>query len=978
MNRFTLPLLLLCITAPGYNQSTKALSDKTGFPAAVSCTAEPFYRIRPDGKPGRQITLKITEGKLTGTSQVEVSAGGQKEINEVAAAEGGRMEIGLLLPPDVAMKKPSKVAVTLRQGSKSLKTSLTVPPMRLWTVYIYPHSHVDIGYTNTQANVEILHKRNIDEGIKLAEATRDFPDGARYRWNPEVTWPLERYWQTATPEEKERVVDAIRKGWLCLDAGYLNTNTSGCSDEEMFQMFSFSRQMQKLTGVPMDVFQQMDIPGMSWGLIPVMAQEGVRYIMAWPNACRAGYARSLDEKPFWWTGPDGRSRVLFFQPGCYGNSGSMSKGGAVGRPWFGQRDPGKVPAVIKTGNADVNFLKALMAREKPEYPYDYYVVSWSLWDNTPLDADLPDAVKAWNAEYAYPHLVIAGGHEIMQMIETKYGDQLPTVRGDFTEYWTDGLGTAAGLTAINRNAKERLGQAETVWTLLHPGQTAPLAEFNEGWRYITLGTEHTWCAENPTEPFFQDAIWKVKQSYFREADDRSKTLLDEALAPATDKSSGALGPVEGPSNGGISVINTQSWQHGGLVTLSIAESQKGDRVTDDQGKDVPAQRLSTGELAFLASDVPALGSRHYRVVPGKCPLTGGCKIDGLTTDNQQLQITIDPVTGNITRLITLVNGRNFADVKVDGGLNAFRWMPGDSDNAMPDRVISISTQESGPLVAELKVISQAPGCRRVTRSVRLIRGLPWVEITDAVDKLPLPAKDGIHFGFGFDIPKAVTRVDIPWGIMRTEDDQLPAANRNWLTMQRWADVSNDFEGVTWCSPDAALIESGGMTANQTGTWSGERKPWLRKLGPSSTIYSWVMNNHWFTNFPLTQDGPVNFRYRILPHGTYDAAAANRFGLEQAQPLIPLASNSNAISKSLVALEGSPAVTVSSMKSSGDGKSVMIRLRSVSEKNETVRLAWPAGNPQSISICEQEEIPSRKTGNDMMVPAYGLVVLKVVW
>ena len=115
--------------------------------------------------------------------------------------------------------------------------------------------------------------------------------------------------------------------------------------------------------------------------------------MAWPNACRAGYARSLDEKPFWWTGPDGRSRVLFFQPGCYGNSGSMSKGGAIGRPWFGQRDPGKVPAVIRTGSADVNFLKALMAREKPQNPYDFYVVSWSLWDNTPLDADLPDGAN---------------------------------------------------------------------------------------------------------------------------------------------------------------------------------------------------------------------------------------------------------------------------------------------------------------------------------------------------------------------------------------------------------------------------------------------------------------------------------------------------------------------------------------------------------------------------------------------------------
>lgn len=31
----------------------------------------------------------------------------------------------------------------------------------------------------------------------------------------------------------------------------------------------------------------------------------------------------------------------------------------------------------------------------------------------------------------------------MSMIEEKYGKQLPVVTGDYTEYWTDGIGTAA-------------------------------------------------------------------------------------------------------------------------------------------------------------------------------------------------------------------------------------------------------------------------------------------------------------------------------------------------------------------------------------------------------------------------------------------------------------------------------------------------------------------------------------------------------
>ncbi len=897
-------------------------------PGDMECVPQPVYRHRADGKPGREITLNFKDARLLGKAQVEVAADGRMETTELPAAAGGAASCRVLLPAEVGTSREAQVSLTLRQGNRELKKTLKVPAMRYWTVFIYPHSHVDIGYTAPLKIIEFIHKRNIDEGIKLAEATKDFPSGSRYRWNPEITWPVERLWQTQ-PEQRPRVLQAIRDGRLCMDASYLNLNTSVCSDEELFHAFRFSRELQKLTGVPMDTLQQMDVPGFSWGLVPVMAQEGVRYIMAWPNSDRAGNAHNgIDQRPFWWVGPDGKSKVLFLQPGGYGNSGSMGKGGRTGRPWFGQRDADKIPAVIKTGNANVDFTRQLTGMENANHPYDFLVLSWCLWDNCPLDADVPDAVKAWNEQYAYPHLVIAGGHEIMASIEKKYGDQLPVVRGDYTEYWTDGLGSAARLTANNRNAKEKLTQAETLWTMLHPGKSAPRSEFDEAWRCIALGSEHTWCAENPTEPFFHEAIWKAKQDCFRQANDRTQDLFDEAMAPATDKSNGALGPAEGPA---------------------------------------------TGELVFLTYDVPAFGSRHYRVVKDKCPLTSGCKLDGTTLENQHLRVTLDPATGNISQLVNLATGRNFADAKVNGGLNAFRWLPANRDEPKADTDIAITPVESGPVVVELRVSSKATGCRAVTRSVRLVAGQPWVEISNVVDKLPLVEKDGIHFGFGFDIPQGRTRVDIPWGVMEMEKDQWPQANRNWIAMQRWLDLSNDKDGVTWCSLDTSLFESGAMTANIALGW-GSNGPWLRKLEPSSTVYSWAMNNHWHTNFPLTQDGPVTFRYRILPHGAYDAAAANRFGLEQAQALAHVAANTDPKLKPLIAVDNQR-VCVTILKPGADGKSAIIRLRSLSDKAESVRLAYPGGAPKSVRLCAREETPGEPAGATVSLLPYGLLTLR---
>ena len=285
-------------------------------------------------------------------------------------------------------------------------------------------------------------------------------------------------------------------------------------------------------------------------------------------------------------------------------------------------------------------------------------------------------------------------------------------------------------------------------------------------------------------------------------------------------------------------------------------------------------------LLFYVPEVPALSSRHFRVVEGKCSLSGSCKIEGTTLENDCLTVHVDQATGNIVSLLKKGSEYNY----IGEGANTFSWLPANVDAPQADTVLSVSVVEEGPLAVELRVVSKATGCRSVSRSVRLLAGQPWVEISNVVDKLPLVEKDGIHFGFAFNLPDSKTRVDIPWGVMEVEKDQWPQGNRNWLAMQRWLDVSNETHGVTWCSLDAPLFEYGNRTANIALGW-GDKGNWLEKLEPSSTVYSWVMNNHWHTNFPLTQDGPVQFRYRLYPHEAYDVVEANRFGMEQSQPLV---------------------------------------------------------------------------------------------
>ena len=612
-------LILLIITfaqAQQNQKSKKQSASPDSFPDSIKCIVQPFYRHRPDGKAGREITLNFKGSGFTGKGVIELSCSGEKEILALDV-KNSIDQYMVLLPPGAGVIKDCTAEIVLRSAARMLSVSVPVPAKRQWTVYIYPHSHVDIGYTNTQENVEIIHRRNLINGIELAKKTAGYPEDARYLWNPEVLWPVERYLAKATPAERDELVDAVRKGYLHLDAGYIHTNTSASADEEFFEFFRHCREMEKLTKTKIETLVQVDIPGMSWGIVPVAAKLGIRYCFVMNNGSdRVGHSMELSFKPFWWIGPDGKSKILFLQPGSY-VPGAKYKGFAYWPLMAGQTDTSKLLRSLKLIIPVKISSTSYLAEKLPElersdyYPYDIFAMTWAMADNTPVDADLPDAVKSWNEDYAYPHLVIASATEIMRSFEKKFGDQFPVRHGDFTEYWTDGLGTAAKQTSMNRASKERLIQAETLWTMLHPGKPVPRSEFDEAWRNVIMGTEHTWCFMDPGKQPISNDILGVKFGYFQEAENRSKSLLTLALSSVLENDS----PV-------FVVFNTLSWPRTGLVSIPEEQSRIFSNILNENGETILSQRLSTGELVFMATDVPALGSRKYFLDSRKNTPTG--------------------------------------------------------------------------------------------------------------------------------------------------------------------------------------------------------------------------------------------------------------------------------------------------------------------------------------------------------------------
>ncbi len=931
------------------------------------------YKKRTDGQPGREILLTYNGSKELKNARLEILT---EFGNETIQLKSSRIDsLSILLPPSVGVSKETDIRVNLISGKEKVSRVLSIPAMRHWNVYIYPHSHVDIGYTNTQENVEIIHKRNLVNAIKLAKETAHYPEDARFLWNPEVTWPIERYLKSATPAQREELLDAIKKGYIHVDAGYVSTNTSASGDEELFELFRYSEELEKLTGKKVETMVQVDIPGVSWGVVPVAAQLQIPYCLSLFNGYdRTGFSHEFSFKPFWWLSPDGKSKVLFLQPGSY-NPGALIKGKYYWPLMAGQTDPSKLLQIVKTDNPRENFIDTYLNEKLPElekadyYPYDIFPMTWCMADNTPIDADLPDAVKSWNEEFAYPHLIICSATQMMKAFDDKYGDELPVLTGDYTEYWTDGLGTNAKQTGTNRVVKERLIQTETLWSMLHPSKPFPRDEMNEAWRNVILGTEHTWAFMEPARQPISDDILKVKFGYFEEAERRSHELLATAL-PTTLKTDHSV----------FAVFNTHSWSHGGIVILPVEQSEKFHSVVDMiTGKEVLSQRLSTGELAFMAEDIPALGGKKYRLQKKKSK-TSGSFIKGNIQDNGIIKVTIDPLTGDVVSF--LYDEKEFVDKEGISALNSYRYLKNDdsSGKALKATNNRITIKEDGPLIATLLVESDAEGCYGLTREITILAGQSHIEFTNTVDKIAITDKEGIHFGFAFDIPNPTTKVDIPWGVMVLEKDQLSAGNRNWIAFQRWLNISNEDKSVTWCALDACSFESGDMTANILGGAYASPQ-WIRKLNPSSTIYSWALNNHWHTNFSLSQKGKITFRYRVQPRNRkYEAAIANRFGMEQIQPLLVTAVNDDFEVKSNLSIHSEPSVVTSIVKTMDEGKVSIIRLRSVSDTDQDVQIEWKSKTPQSLVVCKigEEKEGSIPINDKVKVPAQGFVTLRAEW
>lgn len=925
--------------------------------------APEFYRIeqardtilRRRGSDGQSIRVEILAaadkprtvllgGIITGVT-------GQDVHTQTQAVVPGRQWVDFDIPRLSGW--PADVTLWLEVDGERVSTeTVTAHPHRDWTIYLANHSHVDIGYTEVQTKILEDQKKFILESMDFVEQHPEFTGDAQFCWNAEVLWAVKDFLRNADKKTRDRFFRHVRQGSIGLQALYGNELTGLCSPEEMVRLVGYAGDLAREEGVTIDTAMITDVPGWSWGTIAALAGAGVKYFDVSPNANArlCSLRRVWEEKPFYWEAPDGKGRVLTWMatPGYYRMYGLLQK-----------------PQDVE------NMLWYVRELEKrADYPYDVTHIRMCAGDNGAPELRLSAFVKEWNEKWESPRLVIGRSRDAFVDLEKRWGDKIPTYRGDLAPYWEDGAGSSADETARTRRAVKALTAAEKIWSVA--GANPPVADLERAWDNALLYDEHTWGAHNSIsdpDSDFAKRQWKIKGQFARDAETQAEELVEGGLRALAAKVSCGEAPKEAQV---VLVFNPCSWPRTDVVHFQY-KSDKSFGVVDSDENSAAVVSLDGGrKFSFIARDVPPIGYKTFRIGDAVHAQTQ-VRVDEKNGEMRgpYFDVDINPTSASIARLAAPRRGLRPERLISTGGLNRYLYNTNgkpEETAACKDAVIEPALPDT-PDGAAVVLRSKAPGCNSLEQKIELHSELPWIDITNTVDRGDVRTPEGLYFDFPFDgLKNAKIRYQTAWTPVQIDKDLLPGSCLNYFCVQNYVEVRGRKQTLVFAPIDAPLIEIGEVHANT-------RRHLLPEYDSVKTdpprVLSYVMNNYWFTNYRAHQPGKVSFHYRLYRYAGNDPVKTERFGIEAREPMRAIVVSADEMKGPLAAGSRSFAqvkpdnVIITDMKPASDG-GLLVRVQEIAGKKARARLSLDGvrGKAMLVDLWERPKGPAMITGGSV--------------
>ncbi len=567
------------------------------------------------------------------------------------------------------------------------------------------------------------------------------------------------------------------------------------------------------------------------------------------------HEKGLPGRLFWWQSDD-RSRVLAF----------------------------RIPFEYLSWGKDVEVHARRCAAEMKE-PIDEFMCFYGVGNHGggPTIANLK-SIKSLDTDPEFPaHLIYSTPEAFFEVAQTK-GWPIPIVQSELQHHASGCYAAHSGIKRWNRLAENRLLAAEKlsvaagVWSnSSHPLQS----EFARAWKNVLFNQFHDIMAGTSLEAAYDDA---------RDAYGEALAIAGRAMNQAAQSIAWNIRtPLEEDSRP-LAVFNALTWPVRTDLEIESSRLKPGSILVDDTGRIVPHQEVRSSTVAgrtrlCFTADLPALGYRTYRLLPGsEMPQSEAAQAPLKVSDNvlegDRFRLEFDPATGCIASLrdqrenIEVFSGPAALPVVLDDpadtwGHNVFKWDKIDGTF----RAESIRMIEHGPVKSVIRVVSRY-GTSKLIQDFAMYPDREQIDVSVTVDWRERSKMLKLRFPINVKFMKVT--YEIPYGYTER------FANGEEEPAQSWVDVS----GV---SRDREVLY--GFSLLNDGKYSVDVN--VRDIG-LTVLRSPAYAHHIPAalepdgEYSFIDHGIQRFRYTILPHlGSWETAGTPRRAVELNQPPVAL-------------------------------------------------------------------------------------------
>jgi predicted small integral membrane protein len=788
---------------------------------------------------------------------------------------------------------------------------LSLPPRRRWTVKLIHHAHTDIGYTDAQPIIGRRHVQYIDEALALI-ARADAGDASLrgFRWTSECFWSVEN-WLRATPASRHaELAEAIRRGNFGLSGTYVHL-AEIADDHLIRQSLARAVTYARALGMPLDTAVSADVNGFGWGYAQALHDCGINNLLVCLHACHGVAPVAPRQTPFLWESTRG-DRVLVWLGEHYmlGNILGLAPGAQLEYDFSSE-------IKFAAGDASADEVAAerlpryLAHLEQRGYAFDFVPVHVSglATDNSPPSAAIPRFVESWNAQHGHSiRIEMTTASAFSAHVRATVRDS-PIYRGDWPDWWTDGVASAPEPTRHFRRARLAYEWRRALAASGGPAVAADEARGIED--ALALYAEHTFGhAQSVLAPWSADvtALAAGKAAYATAASQLAGVSLDEAFLQlggdrlrtgrayhyrvtnplpfaVRDCTRLTIEPFDQDAPNPVEVVDCATdaiVPHQAAPLLGAGSVEVRLNLAAGQSVQLALRRRTRPEhsTSLVVATANQLDSPFVQIrfsaEPGATSWRERTSGQSLLAP-RALHAPFTPV-----RDVTPVSG---GDPRIDGDHDQVRVRgtfglnrKGPDARCDAGQLAKVTALEHGPLRATVQLEFSLPGCVFYRVLLSVWADLPRVDAVVRLLKAPTWAPENLYVALPFAAPAADPAelwIDKPGALLRPAHDLLPGALTDFTSVESGFALVGGNSGIVVATPDAPLLQLGSLAPGArelAGRDRGAKRP--------AYPYSWIMTNFWETNFRAETGGFHEFAYRV-EWGAHLATPADAFTVGRA-------------------------------------------------------------------------------------------------